>query len=608
MFVWNKSQTFVTTGTINQVALGDINGDGLCDLVVTTFSIPLENKSHPVLVFENTGTNFKNITNTILNGPAVSVHARQILVADINGDHKMDFYIAGHGYDSKPWPGEQSSLLLSGQKIINATSSLVQQISYNHSAALADVNLDGKLDILSGNTYPSGAYLNVNNQSFNKIPVSTTAQTYAFLDVNRDGIVDLFVGNEYNNNSRIVLGEGQGNFKNTNFKIPQATQGWEDMDSQVIDLNNDGLMDLLVSSYSRDSFTGIYTRALIQKADGFIDQTTIYVPYNNTSSQSWRERINLTDINGDGLIDAVVQYAGQNPNGPAPEIWINTGHGFTVEKISHNLNIYSRVAVGDLDNNGTPDIIAINGNTVVSYLNTCVNDDIVGTKGNDNISGNGFGNRIYAQEGNDIIAANNRDTVDGGLGLDTVVLKPGEYSYKLIDNCLSISNFYETISLKNVEQISIGDQLHQVVDLIKDHNQAVYRLYNDQSNKHYFTGNGTHATTLMSEGWQIEEVAFKYLNDQAQDVFRFYNTKNGNVLYTIDVQEKQNILSKLPDWQLQGSDFKAWDYQITQSHPVYRFYNNVTSSYFYTIDENEKIQVTSNSQYVYEGIAFWSLM
>ena len=81
-------------------------------------------------------------------------HARQFLVADFNGDGADDLFVADHGYDADPFPGQPNLLLLSsGGKLNDVTASNMSTVSsYSHGAADGDLNGDGCIDLFVNNS------------------------------------------------------------------------------------------------------------------------------------------------------------------------------------------------------------------------------------------------------------------------------------------------------------------------------------------------------------------------------------------------------------------------------------------------------------------------
>jgi uncharacterized protein (TIGR03437 family) len=141
------------------LAAGDFNGDGKPDLVAGV----ADSSGSPSLEFAagNGDGTFQSPTSIGLPTTIGSL----ILVADVNGDGNLDVVFAGSSLVtnvlsllSPSFTGESAVTVFLGdgkggfQKSFNATES-----SYGSGAALADVTLDGKLDIIQ--TMIQGNYL-----------------------------------------------------------------------------------------------------------------------------------------------------------------------------------------------------------------------------------------------------------------------------------------------------------------------------------------------------------------------------------------------------------------------------------------------------------------
>ena len=158
---WNDPE-YVTTVPLDgawfasQLAVADFNGDGHQDILITRNSQDAQH-SYPVTVLLGDGKgNFTDGTGMIFEGEVPQTQfARQIVIADFNGDRRPDAFIADHGDDHSPFPGYQNTLILSapGGKLVDATANLPQVYDFTHSAAAADVNGDGTIDIYEGNIY-----------------------------------------------------------------------------------------------------------------------------------------------------------------------------------------------------------------------------------------------------------------------------------------------------------------------------------------------------------------------------------------------------------------------------------------------------------------------
>lgn len=434
------------TATVAEVALVDFTGDNRADLVLTEKDNPTQNITHPVRVFATNGAGAFTETQ-IAGGAPLTVYAKQTLVADFNQDGRQDVYFADHGYDAGTFPGYQSSLLLSkaGGGFTNATLNLPQQYGFNHSTATADIDLDGDLDIVAGNANPvappmvlvnSNGVFTAKAGALPGVVLSAPGYAYAFLDVNGDRAPDLFAASSNAGPSRVLLNDGKGNFRDSGSVLPTKAAGVEFVDAQTVDLNKDGRMDLLVSGYSKATFAGTYTQALIQQADGtFTDETATRIPGNDLGTTYYRERVILTDINNDGQMDAVVQYNGPGASAKPAEIWMNSRGAFTATPIKTDGLGYYRVAVGDVDANGAPDMVAVSNGQIQTLLST--GPSKIGVAIADQLS------VVYLGRG---ISATWRDATAGVVetGASSAILK-GFFDAAVADRAFGASDSLQTI-------------------------------------------------------------------------------------------------------------------------------------------------------------------
>jgi RHS repeat-associated protein len=183
------------------------------------------------------------------------------------------------------------------------------------------------------------------------------------LDVNGDGLVDMLIqpwsNAEYRDPSDpdtkegLYINTGEGFEKDLDFEYPRYTEDgverWVDTISDsrdhLLDVNGDGLVDMLIQPWSNaeyrdpsdpDTKEGLY----INTGEGFEKDLDFEYPrYTEDGVERWVDTISdsrdhLLDINGDGLVDILIQpwhlTSTQDPNDPDTKVgvYINTGEGF----------------------------------------------------------------------------------------------------------------------------------------------------------------------------------------------------------------------------------------------------------------------------------------
>jgi hypothetical protein len=133
---------------------GDVNADGIADLVVTRLAFPIAHATFPIGVFLGDGRGgFRDGSSLFLGPIPRTQHGRQIVIADFNADRRNDIFVADHGYDAMPFAGHPNTLALSTAegKLVDASGNLPPESGFSHSATAADVDRDGDVDLYVGN-------------------------------------------------------------------------------------------------------------------------------------------------------------------------------------------------------------------------------------------------------------------------------------------------------------------------------------------------------------------------------------------------------------------------------------------------------------------------
>ncbi len=340
---------------ITQAYTTDLNNDGNSDLLVLGASYPSDGApvAQPSLVaFGNGSGGFTLATQAQFPFASLAtVHPREVVFADFNGDGYKDVFIASHGYDANPFPGEQNQLFLSNGNGTwrNATATSLPAISdFTHGASAGDVNGDGALDLIVGNVprpNPAPPYILINNgagvftrndallptgagQLLNSDNTRMTSQLLADLD--GDGLADLVVGTGFSTTARplpaqILWNQGGSFAAGTATALPlPATSGaqFDVYDIQAIDVNFDGLRDLVVA-YQKEGWLGGWELQVLVNQGGrrFVDLTAQYLPdpasrtggspsAASAESQYWVQFVHVADLNGDGRMDFTLDARG----------------------------------------------------------------------------------------------------------------------------------------------------------------------------------------------------------------------------------------------------------------------------------------------------------
>jgi hypothetical protein len=216
----------------NRVALADLNGDGLLD-IVTDNSVFL-NSNYQIAVMNQgspPGWAGQTYNFSALNGLALG---------DLNGDGRPDIVAMGPANQIQVWLNNGAGGFTAGQVFGGGAFNPVPL--GDNGVALGDVNGDGKLDLVTANGTSNSVSVFAGNGdgTFN----TTTAQTYALLgaayavalgDFNQDGKLDIATPG-----ANVLLNNGAGVFGTAQQVGPAG--GYTAL--VVADLNGDGFPDL----------------------------------------------------------------------------------------------------------------------------------------------------------------------------------------------------------------------------------------------------------------------------------------------------------------------------------------------------------------------------
>jgi uncharacterized membrane protein len=272
----------------SHLAVGDLNGDGKLDIAVATTGVGCGNGCPPglvgVLLGNGDGTFKKAKTYATGGFDAIG----WVAIADVNGDKKPDLVVANYCATECSYPpaeGSVSVLLGRGNGTFRAAKTYLSGGNGTASVAVADVNKDGKPDILVANCGPLacgpgspggnvGVLIGNGNGTFKPVvsyPAANSPFNVAAADVNGDGKLDIVVSNWGTPNPAtndgavtVLLGKGNGTFRPAQ-TFPSG--GAEAPSVAVADVNKDGRLDIVLACVAdalNQSSTGVVT-VLINK-------------------------------------------------------------------------------------------------------------------------------------------------------------------------------------------------------------------------------------------------------------------------------------------------------------------------------------------------------
>ena len=342
------------------VVVADVNADGQPDVVASNFGT--WNKSVGVLLGNSDGS-FQPVVTYDSGGTALAV-------GDVNGDGKLDVLVSNYG------PVEV--LLGKGDGTFYTGVNYVSDEGFN-SIALGDFNGDGKLDLVMAWQCDNGCVgIALGNGDGTFQPLSRYASggilltSVAVADVNGDGKLDLLTANYYCSDcgytsgaAGVLLGKGDGTFQQV---VSYRSIGTVATSIVAADVNGDGKPDLVVANKCQsttdncDNKTPGLAAVLLGNGDGTFRPAVAYNP-----GGVWTHAVAIADVNSDNKPDLLLTNScGVGCTGFDDEgsVGVLLGNGDGTFQPAVNFRTGSglaySLAVGDFNRDGRPDLAVAN--------------------------------------------------------------------------------------------------------------------------------------------------------------------------------------------------------------------------------------------------------
>ena len=250
--MWGSRYSIFALGSTGTgVAIGDVDGDGLPDIYVV-------NKCAENRLYRNLGQfRFEDITERAGVAVPIGEWSQAAAFADVNNDGNLDLYVTRTGAPNLLFMNTGE-----GHFVERAAAAGVAVTDGSGMAAFSDYDRDGWLDfflqtnLLDEIQHPAGQrdYLFHNNRdgTFTNVTAAaglfgeTHGHSATWWDFNHDGWPDIYVANDFSAPDQLYRNNRDGTFSDvvtpTLPHVPFFSMG-----ADLGDLNNDGLIDLLVA-------------------------------------------------------------------------------------------------------------------------------------------------------------------------------------------------------------------------------------------------------------------------------------------------------------------------------------------------------------------------
>lgn len=330
---------------------GDLDGDGDLDLVeINTFMRPNHVWfNEPAPTGKQSGV--PAVDSTLLSPPPIPTarstglladsgqeldaeNAWGVAVADLDRDGDLDAVIADRSADAlnHVWLNDGDGQFSAGVDFGPGETVDVQ---------LGDMNGDGNFDAVTASNDGVAIWINDGQGQFStggQQSGTFAAWAIALGDVDDDGHLDVVAGTP--SEVRVLKNDRAGGLRDTGLRLPQTAIA----DLALADLDGDGDLDVFACSFDAPN------RVWLNDGSG---------QFHDTAQQLGSQQhlgVALGDADGDGDVDAWVVARNHDDR-----LWLNNGQGLFTPNATPG-NLYSRAAaMGDLNGDGTPDLLAGNG-------------------------------------------------------------------------------------------------------------------------------------------------------------------------------------------------------------------------------------------------------
>lgn len=334
------------------VSFFDFDKDGWDDITLAS------QKGNQISFYKNNNGSFEKLNNLISN----TCESKQLLWIDYDNDDDMDLYVTCFKGINRLYQNQGDFQFIDVTEVSGLSLVSLKSIG----ASWGDINNDGWLDLYITNKVTNteeninNLFMNNKDGSFNEISISSNSTDpgkkpfcMSFIDINNDLFPDIYIAQDKKAVNTMLLNLGDTTF--SDISVSSGTDLVMDgMSVTAGDYDNDGDLDVYVTNIPEGN------KLLRNNGDETFSEVAEEA---GVSYYGYGWGANFLDYNNDGYADLYVSGQEIGKDGIPSLMYTNKGNGkFEIEDLGMYKDTVLSIsnAIGDIDNDGFPDIVVNN--------------------------------------------------------------------------------------------------------------------------------------------------------------------------------------------------------------------------------------------------------
>ena len=362
----------------NGVVYSDLDNDGDLDLIIN-------NQEEEAHIYKNNSTN-NFITFSLLGSEKNRKGIGTKIEIDVNGEKQSKTLFVSRGYQSSVtnnlhfglgdasiidnvkvfWPNGKTQILTDVK--VNKTISL--NLKDSEEKSLNTINSIALFETV--NPQDLGINFLQKENEFNDFDLqlllpqkqSSAGSPLTVADINADGLEDVFIGNAQGAKGALFIQQKDGVFLEKNKELFESEKAYEDSDAEFVDVDNDGDLDVYITSGSYEVKEGsplLQDRLYVNDGKGNFNKGQL--PENFVNSKG----LAFSDYDSDGDQDVFVGSRVKHAKYPLSDkpLFLENRNGKFVNVIEDkfddlaDLQMINDAVFSDYDNDGDDDLIVV---------------------------------------------------------------------------------------------------------------------------------------------------------------------------------------------------------------------------------------------------------